>query len=53
MVNFHEHVSKEFTRINVDQYVVMGGELDDIEWRTFHPIQFIEKVTKIVENRLN
>lgn len=52
MVNFHAHVIKEFSRINLDQYLLMGGELDDLEWRTFHPLQFVDKVTKIVENRI-
>ena len=31
MVNFHEHVSKEFQRIHLDQYFAMGGELDELE----------------------
>ena len=53
MVNFHDHVSKELSRINIDQYLVMGGELDDLEWRTFHPIQFVDKVTSIVRNRID
>ena len=53
LVNFHDHVSKELSRINIDQYIVMGGELDDLEWRTFHPIQFVDKVTSIVRNRID
>ena len=53
MVNFHDHVSKELSRINIDQYLVMGGELDDLEWRTFHPIQFVDRVTSIVRNRID
>jgi hypothetical protein len=53
LVNFHDHVSKELSRINIDQYLVMGGELDDLEWRTFHPIQFVDRVTSIVRNRID
>ena len=51
VLNFH--YSDELSRINIDQYLVMGGELDDLEWRTFHPIQFVDKVTSIVRNRID
>ncbi|MFM6947061.1 MAG: hypothetical protein ACKOWW_07965 [Flavobacteriales bacterium] len=52
MVNFHEHVSKEFQRINIDQYFAMGGELDDLEWRTYQPQHFYQKVAGLVQKRL-
>ena len=53
MVNFHEHVTDEFKRIHIDQYFAMGGQLDDLEWRAFHPSQFIDKVRSIVEMRIS
>jgi hypothetical protein len=53
MVNFHEHVTHEFKRIHIDQYFAMGGQLDDLEWRTFRPSQFIDKVSSIVEKRIS
>ncbi len=52
MVNFHEHVREEFQRANIDHYVAMGGELDDVEWRTFLPHQLYKHVRKLVNNRL-
>jgi|TARA_R110000737_G_scaffold124916_1_gene157352 hypothetical protein len=52
MVNFHDHVSREFIRINLDQYFVTGGELDDMDWRTMNPYQFFKKVNKLVDKRL-
>ena len=52
MVNFHEHVVREFERINIDHYFVMGGELEDIEWRTYKPQHFYEKVETLVTKRL-
>lgn len=52
MVNFHEHVVREFERINIDHYFVMGGELEDIEWRTYKPQHFYEKVEALVTKRL-
>ena len=53
MINFHDHVSREFAKINLDQYFICGGELDDFDWRTFSPYQFFKKVNKIAEKRLN
>lgn len=52
MVNFHEHVMKEFKHINIDSYFLTGGELDDLEWRTYSPMQFFNKVSELVNRRL-
>lgn len=52
MVNFHDHVVREFENINIDHYFVMGGELEDIEWRTYKPQHFYEKVEALVTKRL-
>jgi hypothetical protein len=51
-VNFHEHVINEFQRINIDNYFVMGGELQDIEWRTYSPFQLFKKINDLVIRRL-
>lgn len=53
LINFHDHVLAEFERINIDQYFVMGGGLEDIEWRTYMPHQFYKKVEDLVQKRLN
>lgn len=53
MINFHDHVIREFERINIDHYFVMGGELEDIEWRTYQPYQFFKKVDALVQKRLS
>jgi hypothetical protein len=52
LINFHDHVIREFERINIDHYFVMGGELEDIEWRTYLPAQFFQKVNALVQHRL-
>lgn len=52
MVNFHEHVINEFERANIDHYFLMGGELEEIEWRTYLPQQFFDKVSTLVVNRI-
>jgi len=51
-INMHPHVEREFQRIHVDAYIAMGGELDELEWRTFKPHHFIQKVEQIVNHRL-
>lgn len=52
LINFHEHVETEMSEIGIDQYFIMGGELDELDWRTFLPHQFYNKVKSIVEKRL-
>ena len=52
LINFHDHVTKEFEKVNIDHYFAMGGELDDIEWRTYQPYQFYKKVNDLLTKRL-
>lgn len=51
LINFHEHVEREMEDVGIDQYFLMGGELDELDWRTFLPHQFYKKVKKIVNER--
>jgi hypothetical protein len=53
MVNFHDHVIREFEHVGIDHYFVMGGELEEIEWRTYQPQHFYQKVAALVQKRLN
>jgi hypothetical protein len=52
MINFHEHVLREFQQIQIDHYLNMRGELDDIEWRTYQPFQFFKKVRELITKRI-
>jgi hypothetical protein len=52
MVNFHEHVLREFQHIQIDHYINMSGELDDIECRTYQPFQFFKKVRDLITKRI-
>ena len=52
-INFREHVLKEMQRFNVDSYLVLGGELDDLNWRSFNPLELYNKVDGIISHRLN
>jgi len=52
LLNFREHVIKEFSDYNIDSCFVMGGKLNQMEWRTFRPIQLYGYVDKMVQKRL-
>ena len=51
-INFHEHVVKEFIAANIDQYFVFGGELEEIEWRTYLPTNLFTKIEGLVNKRI-
>jgi hypothetical protein len=38
--------------VGIDHYFVMGGELEEIEWRTYQPQHFYQKVVSLVQKRL-
>ena len=39
VINFREHVLREFAKNNIDYYLVFGGELNNMTWRTGNPLQ--------------
>jgi hypothetical protein len=51
-INFRPHVLSELSKFNIDFYMVYGGELDDIRWRTYSPNQLYQRVEQIVKHRL-
>jgi hypothetical protein len=51
-LNFREHVLKEFQQANIDYYIVSGGQLNDISWRTATPQTLFEKVELFVQKRI-
>ncbi len=52
MVNFQDHVMREFDDAGLDQYLVSGGKLNDLSWRTFEPMQLCDKVHEFVNRRI-
>lgn len=53
LVNFRDHVINEFSTLDIDQYFVIGGKLEEIAWRTLEPQVFFEVVSNYVAQRLN
>jgi len=52
-LNFRPHVVREMNDIHIDQYLVQGGELAEFSWRTYAPGQLYEKISSVVQRRLN
>lgn len=52
LLNFREHVLKEFSHGNIDNYFIMGGKLNAVSWRTKAPTEFFEAIDNMVIKRL-
>lgn len=52
-VNFRPHVMQEMSRFNLDYYMASGGELDELNWRTFRPLDLFNRVEGVISRRLN
>ncbi|MEM9051075.1 MAG: hypothetical protein AAGC47_03390 [Bacteroidota bacterium] len=52
LVNFSDHVLKEFDDVGADSYFVTGGRLQEINWRTKKPRKVFESISMYVEKRL-
>lgn len=53
LLNFREHVRADLAAANIDQYFLLGGKLDQMDWRTFEPEDLFERVEGQVRKRLN
>lgn len=52
-LNFRKHVLNEFQRSNIDYYILLGGHINEVSWRTFEPNELFEKINNLVQKRLN
>lgn len=51
-VNFQSHVLEELRQNNLDYFINFGGELDQLNWRKFTPLQFYQIIAQILSHRL-
>ena len=51
-VNFRKHVEEEFVKSNIDYNIIFGGKLDELNWRTFRPLDLYAVVENEVKHRL-
>lgn len=52
LLNFREHVLQDLQDADIDSYFVLGGQLNDLSWRTYTPMQLCKKVDDQVMKRL-
>ncbi len=52
MLNFRDHVLDDFKDANIDSYFVLGGKMNELDWRVHSPIQLCRKVSAMVMKRL-
>ncbi len=51
-VNFREYLLEDFHTANIDYYILTGGQLNELHWRTYKPQNLYEKVKQVVQYRL-
>ncbi len=51
-LNFRKHVLTEFQRSNIDYYILLGGNINEVSWRTYEPNELYEKINNLVMKRL-
>ncbi len=51
-MNLRQHVFDDFQEGNIDSYLVAGGQLNEVKWRTKTPDQLFENVENQVLRRI-
>ena len=52
-ISFPEFIQDEMRKYHIDQFVSMGGTLQLDTWRTFTPVNFYNRVSSLIQRRLN
>ncbi len=52
LLNFRPHVLEDMQRSNIDQYFLLGGQLNALQWRTYEPEAVFTNVEASVMRRL-
>lgn len=52
-INFRKHVLEEFDKINLNYYILYGGHLNGVKWRTLSPIQLFTALDQYAGSALN
>ena len=53
LLNFRDHVLRDFEEIGIDNYFIYGGILNDINWGSFRPLQLFQKIQEAVDRRFD
>lgn len=52
LVNFNQHVVDELSAANVDSFLLLGGQLQELNWRTKNPRDFYRIIESQISRRL-
>lgn len=52
-INFRDYIFEEWTKYNIDYYIIFGGNLQINNWRTLKPLRLFEIVNDIVSKRID
>ncbi|MBL7942756.1 MAG: hypothetical protein JNM00_08325 [Flavobacteriales bacterium] len=52
LLNLPEHVIEDFNKAGLDSYFVLGGKLNQLNWRTLHPDQVYSQIDQLVMRRI-
>lgn len=52
-LGFQEHVIDEMSKFGLDYYFNYGGELDVLNWRSFHPVKLVQTLDEIMNHRIS
>lgn len=52
LINFREHILSEIRNYHLDQYLIFGGELDELPWYQWSPKKLFRKTESTVAHRI-
>lgn len=52
LLNFREHVLHEMQQASITHYFVQGGNLDQLDWRTYRPLPLFQIIEQRVTKKL-
>ncbi len=52
-LNFREHILAEFNKINLNYYILYGGNFNEVKWRTLTPQKLFEGLNGWINKSLN
>ncbi len=53
LLNLRTHVIEDFSRAGIDRFFVLGGKLNQLNWRTLHPVQVFQQIDQLVMRRIS
>lgn len=53
LVNFRDHVQADMSEADIDSFFLLGGKINDLDWRSMMPEKLIDTVDDLVQKRLD